>query len=91
MKSKKLLNYLPLVVRWLLLAVTIVFIISGLGITEFRTVESFTFGLLDKTLAFKIHIKLWIPFLIMLILHVCMKYVFRYMKSRINENTKEVG
>ncbi|MCW4027753.1 MAG: hypothetical protein NWE76_09770 [Candidatus Bathyarchaeota archaeon] len=56
-------------VHWSLYAVTILLVISGLGITEFRTVESLTFGLLSKSLSFRIHLQLWIPFLPLLALH----------------------
>jgi len=59
------------IIHWLLAVVIIVYVITGLGITEFRTVESLTFGLLTKSLAFKIHDSLLIPFLILLILHIC--------------------
>jgi cytochrome b561 len=64
-------------VHWLLLVVAIVFIISGFGITEFRTVETLTFGWLTKNLAFKIHISLWIPLLILLVLHICLPFIFK--------------
>jgi len=53
------------------------FLITGFGITEFRTVETLTFGLLTKNLAFKIHNSLWIPFIIMLILHLCLPFIFK--------------
>jgi hypothetical protein len=33
-------------VRWLLLAAVALYLVSGLGITEFRTVQHLTFGLL---------------------------------------------
>ena len=56
--------------HWLLAIMTIVFIITGFGITEFRMVETLTFGLLTKNLAFKIHNNLWIPFIILLGLHI---------------------
>ena len=67
------------VIRWSLVLVTITYIVTGFGITEFRTVESLTFGLLTKTLAFKIHDNLWIPFTILLILHI----YFTLVKSRL--------
>ena len=62
-------------VHWLLLVVAIVFLITGFGITEFRTVETLTFGLLTKSLALKIHDILWIPFVILLILHICLPFI----------------
>ncbi len=66
----------------MLLVITIAIIISGLGITEFRAIETVTFGLLSKPLAFKIHLNLWIPFLILLIMHVFLKRTLRFIKSR---------
>jgi hypothetical protein len=51
------------------MVVTIVFLVSGFGITEFRIVETLTFGLLNKSLAFKIHEVVWIPFVVLLVLH----------------------
>ena len=58
------------VIHWLLAIVVVLYIISGFGITEFRTVEAVTFGLLTKPLAFKIHDNLWLPFTILLISHI---------------------
>ena len=59
-------------IYWLLLAVTVVFLVSGFGITEFRIVEAATFGLLTKSLAFKMHEIIWIPFVILLVLHLAL-------------------
>jgi len=58
------------IVHWLLLAVVALYFISGLGITQFRTVESVTLGLLTKPLSFQMHDFLWIPFVILLALHI---------------------
>lgn len=58
------------VIHWLLIFTVALFLITGFGITEFRVVESLTLGLLTKSLAFKIHTSLWIPFIILLGLHV---------------------
>ena len=57
-------------VVWLLIAVIVVYIITGFGMTEYRIIEPLTFELLTKLLAFKIHTVLWGPFLILLILHI---------------------
>jgi cytochrome b subunit of formate dehydrogenase len=67
----KIINNL-LVIRithWSFAVVAILFLISGFGITEFRVVETITFGLFTKNLAFRVHEVLWIPFLILLVLH----------------------
>ena len=58
------------VVHWLLLAVLVLYLITGFGITEYRVVEQVTFGLLTKPLAFMIHDNLLIPFVILMILHI---------------------
>jgi thiosulfate reductase cytochrome b subunit len=58
------------VVHWLLLAVIVLYLLTGFGITEFRIVEQVTFGLLSKSLAFQIHDYLLIPFIVLLVLHI---------------------
>jgi cytochrome b subunit of formate dehydrogenase len=58
------------IVHWLLLAVLVLYLITGFGITEYRVVEQVTFGLLTKPLAFMIHDNLLIPFVILMILHI---------------------
>jgi len=67
---------------WLLVIVTLLYGISGFGITEFRTVETLTSGLLTKNLAFKIHNSLEIPFIILLLLHLCLPFVFKWKKGK---------
>ena len=74
------------IVHWLLVIVTVFYLLTGFGITEFRIVETITFGLLTKSLAFKIHDILWIPFIILLILHICLTFIVRArLKSNINK------
>ena len=70
-------------IHWLLLALTVIFLITGFGITEFRVVEAITLGWLTKSWALRIHDSLWIPFVVLLILHLCLPFVFR-------RKTKEV-
>jgi cytochrome b subunit of formate dehydrogenase len=64
-------------VKWLLLAVTLLFVVTGFGITEFRVVETITFGWLTKSWALKLHDNLWIPFIVLLALHVVLPFVFK--------------
>jgi len=59
-------------VSWTLLALALLLVLTGLGITEFRTVEVLTFGLLGKSLSFQLHSLLWIPFIVVLFLHLAM-------------------
>ncbi len=77
-------------VHWSLYAVTILLVISGLGITEYRTIEPLTLGLLSKSLAFRIHLQLWIPFLPLLALHASFGPLARvWSKLRKNVPSKE--
>jgi hypothetical protein len=55
---------------WLLLLLTLGYIVSGLGIFYFRIMGAITFGLLTKALSAKIHDYLLIPFLIVLLTHI---------------------
>ena len=67
---KVFIHNLKIITRWLLLVLTLIYIITGLGISYYRTIEALTFGLLTKVLSFKIHSYLLIPFLILLVLHI---------------------
>ena len=58
------------IVQVLLLIVPALYFITGLGITQFRIVESVTLGLLTKPLAFKMHDYLWVPFVALLLMHI---------------------
>jgi len=62
-------------VHWLLLIVTIVYLLTGLGITQYRIMESITFGLLNKNLSFNIHDNLLAPFVALLIFHMIVSMV----------------
>jgi hypothetical protein len=57
-------------VHWSLLVFALLTVVSGLGITEFRIVEALTFGAFGKAVAFKLHLWVWIPFLVLLVAHV---------------------
>ncbi|MFC1992334.1 hypothetical protein ACFLV3_00800 [Chloroflexota bacterium] len=71
------------IIRWLLLIVVLLYLITGLGITEFRTVEALTFGLLTKSLAFKLHDSLLISFVILLGLHIFFSPILKvFLKAR---------
>jgi cytochrome b subunit of formate dehydrogenase len=56
---------------------SVVVILSGLGIAYYQTVTYLTLGFLDKTLAFKLHTYLFPLFLIILILHSFMPSILR--------------
>jgi hypothetical protein len=57
-------------IAWALLAVTVVYLVSGFGITNQDIVGPLTAGILGKALAFRLHDVLWLPFIALLVLHV---------------------
>ena len=73
MESSERWHLVKKVAHWLLAVVIALYLITGFGITEYRVVESLTFGLLTKSLSFKIHNNLWIPLLALLIFHICQR------------------
>jgi hypothetical protein len=58
------------VIDWALFAVTILYLLSGLGIIQYRIIKPLTFGLLSRVVSFRIHDNLLIPFLVLLSLHL---------------------
>ncbi len=83
------------VLDWILFGMTLVYLLTGLGITQFRIIEDLTFGLLSKNLSFRLHEALLAPFPILLSLHVfyrltrwvCLR-IIRKSKSR-DRNLRE--
>ncbi|MDP3065660.1 MAG: hypothetical protein Q8N08_02895 [Methanobacteriaceae archaeon] len=65
------------IVHILLILLTVLVLLSGLGIAYYRPLEALTWGLLDKTLSFKIHNYLFVPFVVVLILHSAMSWILR--------------
>jgi hypothetical protein len=63
-------RFFRMLVRWLLFATVLLFVLSGYGISEPKTVESLTFGLITKSVAFSIHDNLIIPFTLLIFLHI---------------------
>jgi len=58
------------IVSWLLFALIIIYIITGLGMTQYKIMEKLTGSLLTKNLSFKIHTNLIYPLIILLIFHI---------------------
>jgi len=75
-------QFIRKVIGWSLSILIVLFIISGFGITQFRTVEKITSGLLGKALSFKIHLKLWIPLIILLSLHIILRCIWDSLRKR---------
>jgi cytochrome b subunit of formate dehydrogenase len=67
------------IIQWLLLAVAVVLLVTGLGITEFRIVETASFGLLTKNVSQQIHTApgLWIFFVVLLAAHISLSLILR--------------
>ena len=80
------LRIVSLIIHWLFFVITIVLLVSGLGITYARQVEKLSFGLLSKPIAFKIHEIIWIPFIILLFVHLILIVGKRKFKTKIYKN-----
>jgi hypothetical protein len=71
------------IIDWTLYAVTIVYLLTGLGITQYRITERLTFGLLSKSASLNIHENLLLPFLALLSIHLLLKPIMQtYSKIR---------
>jgi thiosulfate reductase cytochrome b subunit len=87
MKRWFLNRYTKQVIQYLLLLVMVLYLISGFGITEFRIVESLSFGVFSKNVAFVLHNNLLIPMLILLILHIVLGYLSRKFRTfKVSQN-----
>lgn len=71
-------------VNLLLIVFMILYIITGFGITEYKIVESITLSLLSKPVSHLIHTNLFIPFIVLLILHVLLSSKSNYFKKLFN-------
>jgi len=64
-------------IRYVLLILTVVYLISGLGITQWQIIEPLTLGLLTRNLASRIHDFLLVPFVVLLLVHVLFRPAIR--------------
>ena len=64
-------------VHYLFLLATLAILVTGFGITEYRTVTALTGGLLNKTASFELHSLLTWPFVILLVLHIYLVLTIR--------------
>jgi cytochrome b subunit of formate dehydrogenase len=76
------------IVHWAFGAVAISILITGFGITEYRAVESLTFGALSKALSFQLHLLLVWPFVVLLALHLYFTVVRKKMLANKNGQKK---
>jgi hypothetical protein len=77
----KILLIVRIITHWSLLVVTVLFVLSGLGITHYQIITPLTFGILDKALSFKVHDVLWLPFTILLVLHILLIILIKKKKT----------
>jgi len=68
MMDKKLVRK---IIHWGLLAIIIIFIITGLGVARYRII---TLGLLTKPISFQVHTYLIFPLIIFLYLHILLTW-----------------
>ena len=69
-------------VHYLFALVTIIYVVSGLGITEYRAIEPLTGGILTKALSFQMHGALLVPFVALLALHIYLVLAIRRDKEK---------
>jgi hypothetical protein len=74
MDEKALLRLIKQFIAWLLLAVSLVFLLTGFGITN-DIVGPLTMGALSKSSSIRIHEVLWAPFLALLLAHVLLRHI----------------
>lgn len=60
----------------------IFYLLTGLGITEYRVVEKITYGLLTKPTAFILHTALMWPFLLLLLAHIAITFFLKNLKNK---------
>lgn len=68
-------------VHFLLGILTVLILISGLGIVYYQIIGILTLGILTKNLSFQIHTLIFVPFLIILFLHSFMRWILQNYSS----------
>ena len=61
----------------------ILYLLTGLGITNYQLIQTITFGGLSKPTAYQLHSILLIPFIIILALHIILTMVYKHQKRNI--------
>lgn len=64
-------------VHFLLTVLTALFVVSGLGISDYQLIEAITLGILNKAVSQRIHENLLYPFTILLFLHIYFTWLRR--------------
>lgn len=71
-------------IHWLIAVALVVYVVTGFGITEFRTMEAWTLGLMGKATAMQIHNSLEWPFAVLLAIHILVSLVYRTKKKQVS-------
>ena len=69
------------IIDWTLYILTLVYILTGLGITQYQIAELLTFGLLNKSVSINVHQKLLIPFITLLSIHILFRPISKIINS----------
>lgn len=62
-------------------ALSILLVITGLGITRAGIITPLTLGLLGKAASYQIHLILWGPFLVLLLIHMSFNVLWKKNKK----------
>ncbi len=65
-------------IAWALLVITVIYLITGFAVTQFRIFTPISGGYLGKAVTQQLHEILWLPFIILLVLHVGPVIIRRY-------------
>ena len=72
------------VVHWLVTLLIILYLFTGLGITNYTIIEAVTFGQVSKLGAYQAHVFLLYPFIVILVLHIAFSLIQNRQKRNIN-------
>ena len=71
-------------VHWLVTILIVVYIFTGLGITNYQLIGEVTFGGLSKLTAYQLHTALLYPFVVVLGLHIALTFIQNRRQRNIN-------
>jgi len=70
---------------WILLALLIIFVITGYGIVNPQLINELTGGILTRSLSLYLHTTLDMPLLVLLMLHVLIQLRFALIRWRVKD------
>lgn len=72
-------------ITWILLALLIIFVITGYGIVNPQLINELTGGILTRSLSLYLHATLDVPLLVLLMLHVLIQLRFTLIRWRVKD------